>query len=103
MKREFQPTVYIVASKRNGTLYIGVSSSLLQRIAQHREGLFDGFTSKYGVKMLVWFEQHSTMEFAIQREKRLKKWKRGWKLDLIEQSNPDWCDLAENFGFEALR
>jgi putative endonuclease len=94
--------VYIVASQRNGTLYTGVTSNLLARIHQHRHGLVRGFTRKYGVKLLVWFEQHSTMEFAITREKRIKKWNRAWKLKLIEADNPDWRDLAEDFGFDPL-
>lgn len=102
MHPDFQPMVYIMASARNGTLYTGVSSSLLQRIAQHREGTFGGFTAKYVVKRLVWFEPHSTMEYAITREKQLKKWNRAWKLDLIETDNPAWRDLAEDFGFEPL-
>ena len=103
MQREFDPCVYLLASRRNGTTYVGVTSNLLQRIAQHREGTFDGFTRQHNVKMLVWFEQHSTMEHAIVREKRVKKWNRAWKLRLIEESNPRWRDLAEDFGFEPLR
>ena len=103
MQRDFAPTVYLMASCRNGTLYIGVTSNLLQRIAQHREGTFGGFTTKHAIKMLVWFEQHATMEHAINREKRLKKWNRAWKLELIEKVNPAWRDLAEDFGFEMLR
>ncbi|WP_057881997.1 GIY-YIG nuclease family protein [Tsuneonella troitsensis] len=103
MHPDFQPTVYLMASARNGTLYIGVTSNLLQRVAQHREGTFGGFTTKYAVKCLVWFEQHSTMEHAIVREKQLKKWNRAWKLDLIKKANPEWRDLAEDFGFEPLR
>jgi putative endonuclease len=99
---DFQPCVYIVASQRNGTLYTGVTSNLLARIQQHRHGLVRGFTRKYGVKLLVWFEQHSTMESAITREKRIKKWNRAWKLKLIEADNPDWRDLAEDFGFDPL-
>jgi putative endonuclease len=102
MQREFSPCVYLLASARNGTVYTGVTSNLLQRIAQHREGTFDGFTRKHNVKMLVWFEQHSTMEHAIIREKRVKKWNRAWKLRLIEESNPRWRDLAEDFGFGPL-
>jgi putative endonuclease len=102
VQREFGPTVYILASKRNGTLYAGVTSNLLGRIYWHRSGRLPGFTRKYGVKLLVWFEQHSTMESAILREKRIKKWNRKWKLELIEASNPTWRDLAENFGFEPL-
>jgi putative endonuclease len=87
------PAVYLLASQRNGTLYIGVTSNLIQRIWQHREGLAEGFTKKYGVKTLVWYEQHATMESAIAREKALKKWNRAWKLKLIEQTNPQWRDL----------
>ncbi len=88
-----QPTVYLLASKRNGTLYVGVTSDLVKRIWEHREGLVEGFTKKYGVKMLVWYEQHETFETAIMREKAIKKWSRAWKLDLIEKTNPGWADL----------
>lgn len=87
------PAVYLLASQRNGTFYIGVTSNLIQRIWQHREGLAEGFTKKYGVKTLVWYEQHATMESAIAREKALKKWNRAWKLKLIEETNPQWRDL----------
>ncbi len=87
------PAVYLLASQRNGTLYIGVTSNLIQRIWQHREGLAEGFTKKYGIKTLVWYEQHATMESAITREKALKKWNRAWKLRLIEETNPQWRDL----------
>ena len=102
MPRDFAPTVYLLASRRNGTLYVGVTSNLLVRVHQHREGLIPGFTHEYGVRMLVWFERHETMEQAILREKRIKKWNRAWKLELIEKANPDWRDLAEGFGFESL-
>jgi putative endonuclease len=102
MQREFSPTVYILASRRNGTLYTGVTSDPPGRIYQHRHGLVPGFTREYGVKLLVWFEQHATMESAIQREKRIKKWNRAWKLQLIEAANPDWRDLAEDLGFDPL-
>ena len=88
MHPDFQPVVYIMASQRNGTLYSGVTSNLFQRIAQHCEGAFGGVTSKYAVKPLVWFEPHNTMEYAITREKQLKKWNRGWKLRLIEEPTP---------------
>lgn len=91
--RERAPAVYLLCSQRNGTLYLGVTSNLVQRVWQHREGLADGFTSKYGVHRLVWFEQHDEMESAILREKQIKKWNRAWKLDLIEKINPDWRDL----------
>jgi len=87
------PAVYILASKRRGTLYIGVTSNLVQRIWQHREALVEGFTQRYGIKTLVWFEQHATMESAIGRERAMKKWLRLWKLELVERSNPDWRDL----------
>lgn len=88
-----QPAVYMLASQRNGTLYIGVTSDLTQRIWQHKEGLSEGFTKTYGVKTLVWYEQHETMEGAIRKEKAMKKWLRAWKLKTIEQTNPDWNDL----------
>jgi len=87
--------VYILASQRNGTLYIGVTSNLVQRIWQHKEKLVEGFTSKYGVKNLVYFEIHDTADSAITREKQIKKWRRAWKVDLIERSNPDWKDLYD--------
>ncbi len=102
MQREFAPAVYLLASKRNGTLYVGVTSDLVGRIYQHRNGLVRGFTRDYSVKLLVWFEQHSTMAEAILREKRIKKWNRSWKLALIESDNPHWRDLAEDFGYEPL-
>ena len=102
MHPEFGPCVYIMASRRNGTLYIGVTSDLLGRIYQHRESALPGFTREHGVKTLVWFEQHATMEQAILREKRIKKWLRIWKLELIERDNLAWRDLAEAFGFAPL-
>lgn len=85
--------VYLLASERNGTLYVGVTSDLVKRVHQHREGTIDGFTKKYGVKTLVYFEVFSDMESAIGREKAVKKWNRAWKLELIEKENPDWRDL----------
>jgi putative endonuclease len=87
--------VYILAGARNGTLYVGVTSNLLQRVWQHKEGLVDGFTKKYGIGMLVWYEQHDTAGSAITREKQIKKWNRDWKIQLIEQINPYWNDLYE--------
>jgi len=102
MLRDLQPGVYIMASQRNGTLYVGVTSGLLARIHQHREGTFEGLSKRYGTKILVWFERHATMDTAITREKRSKKWNRAWKLRLIEEGNPDWRDLAVDCGFEAL-
>jgi len=97
------PAVYILASGRNGTLYTGVTSDLLGRIYQHRAKVTGGFTAEYGVDRLVWFEVHESMESAIVREKRIKKWNRAWKLQLIEKDNPRWRDLAEDFGFPPLR
>lgn len=88
-----QSAVYIMASRRNGTLYTGVTANLLQRIWQHREEVVAGFTRRYGVKMLVWYEQHESMSGAIAREKAIKKWSRAWKLRLIEEQNPHWQDL----------
>jgi putative endonuclease len=85
--------VYILASRRNGTLYTGVTSDLTRRAQAHREGLIPGFTRKYGVKLLVYFEHHQDINVAIQREKRIKRWHRKWKLELIEASNPQWRDL----------
>ena len=85
--------MYILASKRNGTLYVGVTSDLRQRVWLHKNGAYDGFTKKYGVRDLVWREFHSTMDDAIQREKALKKWRRDWKIALIEKTNPNWRDL----------
>jgi len=93
-----QPAVYILASKRNGTLYVGVTSNLASRIEAHRLELVDGFTRKYDVKALVYFELHADMYEAIQREKRIKKWNRAWKIQLIEQANPEWKDLSEHAG-----
>jgi putative endonuclease len=88
-----QPGVYILASQRNGTLYIGVTSNLVQRVWQHREGVVEGFTQQHSVKRLVWYELHESMLGAIAREKAIKKWRRDWKLRLIEASNPQWLDL----------
>jgi len=94
------PTVYIMASRRNGTLYVGVTSDLAGRVSLHKQDIVQGFTSRYGVHILVYFEHHDTMELAIAREKRLKRWCRAWKVELIERSNPGWRDLYwEAFGF----
>ena len=90
-----QPCVYILASRRNGTLYVGVTSDLIKRVWQHKEDLADGFTKRYGVHTLVWYEPHDSMESAIGREKAIKEWKRRWKLELIEKENPEWRDLYE--------
>ena len=85
--------VYIMASRRNGTLYVGMTSDLVHRVSQHRQGLVPGFTSRYGVKLLVWHETHNDINEAIRREKQIKRWRRAWKLRLIETENPEWKDL----------
>ena len=87
------PCVYILASKRNGTLYTGVTSDLVRRVWEHKNDLVAGFSQRYGTHLLVWFERHETMGSAIVRERRLKEWKRSWKLRLIEEENPAWRDL----------
>ena len=90
------PCVYMLTSKRNGTLYVGVTSNLPQRVWQHKNDLVEGFTRRYGIHALVWYEVHETMENAIAREKTIKEWKRQWKIDLIEAMNPEWRDLYED-------
>ena len=90
-----QPAVSIMASKRNGTLYVGVTSDLVKRIWEHKNNMIEGFTKRYRVKESVWYELHESMESAIMREKRIKDWKRAWKLELIESKNPDWLDLYD--------
>ena len=91
-----QPAVYLLATGKRGTLYIGVTSNLVARTWQHREHVVEGFTKRYNVSMLVWYELHGTMESAILREKQLKKWNREWKLRLVQESNPEWRDLWED-------
>ena len=91
MEKQFY--VYILASKRNGTLYLGVTSDIVNRVWQHKNDLAEGFTRKYGVKKLVYYEIHEDAENAIKREKQLKKWRRAWKLELIEARNSEWRDL----------
>jgi putative endonuclease len=88
--------VYILASKANGTLYVGVTNDLSRRVFEHRERALSGFTSKYGVTKLVWFDAFDTMDAAIQQEKRIKRWRRDWKIQLIEKANPAWRDLYES-------
>ena len=88
-----QPCVYLLASKKNGTLYTGVTSDLIKRVWQHKNTVVEGFTQKYNVHILVWYKMHETMASAIQREKVIKNWKREWKINMIVESNPDWCDL----------
>ncbi len=87
--------VYLLASRKNGTLYVGVSSDLIRRVHEHRTGAVDGFSKRYAVHHLVWFESSESVESAIQKEKQIKNWKRDWKIALIEQANPQWDDLYE--------
>ena len=96
MSFEKRPCVYILASRRNGTLYTGVTSDLVKRVWEHKNDLAEGFTKRYSVHTLVWYELHETMYSAITREKQIKEWKRRWKLDLIETMNPDWHDLYDD-------
>ena len=91
-----QPAVYILATKRNGTLYTGVTSNLVKRTAEHKNHAIQGFTRTHNVDQLVWFEAHPTMESAIRREKAIKEWRRSWKLALIEKTNPCWKDLFDS-------
>ena len=97
MAGDKQPCVYILASKRNGTLYVGVTSDVVKRGWEHRNGLVEGFTKKYSIHSLVYYEMHENMLAAITREKQIKKWNRAWKLRLIEQGNPQWRDLWRIF------
>ncbi|QYE36102.1 GIY-YIG nuclease family protein [Polymorphobacter sp. PAMC 29334] len=94
--------VYMLASSRNGTLYIGVTSDLIRRIWEHRNAVHDGFTKQYSVHSLVWFETHSNIVAAIAREKAMKEWRRAWKVRVIEELNPRWEDLAVGLGFKSL-
>ena len=96
-----EPCVYILASQPYGTIYVGVTSNLLARLSQHRAGSIPGFTSRYEIFRLVRFEFFATMSAAIAREKQLKRWHRPWKINLIEQDNPQWIDLAIGLGFDA--
>ncbi len=91
-----QPCVYMLASRRNGTLYVGVTSDLIKRIWEHKSDAVDGFTKRYGVHTLVWYEVHEEILPAITREKAIKEWKRKWKLELIEKANPSWRDLYQD-------
>ena len=91
-----QPAVYILASKKNGTLYVGVTSDLVKRIWEHKNDLIKGFTKRYKIHDLVWYELHDNMDAAIEREKNMKEWKRAWKVKLIEESNPKWNDLYDS-------
>ena len=91
-----QPIVYILANERNGTLYVGVTSDLVKRIWEHKNDLIEGFTKRYKVHNLVWYEMHDNMDAAIEREKNMKEWKRDWKIKLIEKDNPHWNDLYDS-------
>ena len=93
-----QPCVYMLASNRNGTLYVGATSNLIQRVWQHKNDLVAGFTKRYRVHTLVWYEVHETMESAITREKAIKRWKRDWKIELLQENNPSWRDLYDDLG-----
>jgi len=97
-----EPCVYLLARASHSTFYTGVTSNLLQRIAQHRTGAIRGFTDRWGIRRLVWFELHHDMESAIRRKKAVKRWLREWKYALVAESNPTWRDLAEDLGFEPL-
>lgn len=88
-----QPCVYILASRRNGTLYVGVTGDLVKRIWEHKNSVVEGFTKKYGIHLLVYYELQADMRTAIMREKQIKKWNRNWKMELIESANPEWRDL----------
>ncbi len=91
-----EPCLYILASKRNGTLYIGSTSNLVQRIYQYKHEVIEGFTKKHNVKLLVYYEQHATLDKALTRENQMKLWKRQWKIELIERDNPQWLDLYDS-------
>ena len=97
MKKTHQYYVYILTNKRNGTLYIGMSNNLERRIFEHKHKMTEGFTKRYGLNKLIYFETYQYVNDAILREKRLKKWKRQWKIDLIEKENPNWNDLAHDW------
>ena len=100
--RDRQPCVYILANGFNGTLYVGVTSNLIGRILQHRDGTYESFTKRHGIVRLIWFEMADTMEAAIASEKRIKKWRRDWKKNLIEHDNPKWEDLGVSLGLPPL-
>ena len=96
MKEEKQPAVYIIANGPRGTIYTGVTSGLWNRVATHKDGGIEGFSKRYDISNLVWYEHHITMESAIRREKRIKKWNRDWKVNMIEKFNPTWIDLHDD-------
>ncbi|TNF36400.1 MAG: GIY-YIG nuclease family protein [Gammaproteobacteria bacterium] len=96
MPREKRPAIYMLANRKHGTLYVGITSDLVGRVWQHKQGVVDGFSRRYGLKQLVYYELHESMESAILREKCLKKWNRVWKIELIESTNPEWTDLWDS-------
>lgn len=100
---ERQPCVYLLASKRNGTLYVGMTSNLVRRVWEHKQHLVEGFTQKHGVHRLVWYEGHDTIVSAISREKAIKNWRRSWKIKIIEQMNPRWRDLFDDLVSSGFR
>ena len=100
--REREPCVYLMVNRRLGAIYVGATSNVIGRVIQHREGTFDGFTKRHGIKRLAWYEVGETMEAVIVREKAMKNWLRDWKVKLIEQDNPAWNDLAVGLGLEPL-
>ena len=102
MREEVGGYVYVLASKRNGTLYTGSARNLISRVQQHREGSYGGFTRRYGVTSLVWFEEHSSIASAYRREQLIKRWKRAWKIASIEENNPQWDDLFEALSQQSL-
>ena len=95
--KNYQYYVYIMASRKHGTLYIGVTNNLERRVYEHKNDLVEGYTEKYGVHSLVWFESTNDINVALLREKQLKKWNRAWKIRIIEENNPEWRDLSEDF------
>ena len=93
---EKQPCVYLLVNRKRGTLYLGVTSDIVKRVWEHKNNLVEGFTKKHSIHQLVWYEQHADVKSAIEREKSMKKWKRDWKIALIEEQNPEWCDLYKS-------
>ncbi|KQS01357.1 endonuclease [Sphingomonas sp. Leaf357] len=100
--REREPCVYLMVNRRLGAIYVGATSNLIGRVIQHREGTFDGFTKRHGIKRLAWYEAGETMDAVIARERAMKNWLRDWKIELIEQDNPAWNDLAVGLGLNPL-
>ncbi len=99
--RTFEPTVYLLANRYRGALYTGMTTDPLGRFYQHRNAIVPGYTERRDIKLLVWFERHDDLEIAIRREKTIKRWPRQWKFNVIEAENPDWRDLALDFGFRS--